>query len=66
MATAIGKAGGGMADALSAQKGSGAGKLCFYAGVQYSPGSRLCQVKKVKVCQSDGTWGDPASGPENC
>jgi len=66
MASAASRQSGLKGDAKNAQKDGGAGKLCYYAGEQYSPGSRLCQVKQVKVCRSDGTWGDPATGPEKC
>jgi hypothetical protein len=39
--------------------------FCYYDDNRYSPGSRLCQEKKVMICGSDGTWGKSPSD-ENC
>jgi hypothetical protein len=39
--------------------------VCYYKGEEYSPGSRLCQEKKVMICSDAGKW-EKSSLDESC
>ncbi|HOO54260.1 MAG TPA: hypothetical protein PLX30_08485 [Methanothrix sp.] len=32
--------------------------VCYWNGVKYSPGAKICSGHQLLGCRSDGTWGD--------
>ncbi len=43
-------------DIVQEESGDAERAICYYNGVQFSTGARVCGAGRVLICQSNGTW----------